>query len=90
MDCIADESEWRDRADGRQASLVKDAYLNSIPWNSMEDRLRAWDLGERVGRILSVYESEQLNDALQRRDRLGGNIAMLLANALNCWESVRE
>ena len=92
LDVISDESEWHPRPEEKQKPglSVKDVYLDTIPWNSREDRLRAWELGGRIGRITSAYGSELLNDALHRRNRTGGNIALLLANGLKFWESIHE
>lgn len=92
LDVISGGSEWQNDSDEKQEpglSLV-DVYLDTIPWNSREDRQRAWDLMRRIGSIADAYESELLNDALHRRNRTGGNIAQLLGNSLNVWESIGE
>jgi len=88
LDTIATEEKWS--KDETETLSVKETYLKTIPWNSYEDRLRAWELGERIGRINACYESEIRNDALHRKNRQGGNIASLLINALAHWNTIQE
>lgn len=88
LDTIATEEDWS--KDKTETESIKEVYLKRIPWNSYEDRLYAWDLGERLGRINACYESEIRNDALHRKNQQGGNIASLLINALTHWNTIQE
>ena len=87
LDSMSTDDEWG----GNPPKIsVKDAYLKRIPWNNRADRLRAWELGERLADLLGAYEYELRSDALKRRSRSGGSVAMLLLNSLQQWESIDE
>ena len=85
LDSIAREDKWKTNALEARRS-VKSAYLERLTWNTMQERLMAWDIYSRVGGIVSAYEAEVRNDALQRSQRDGGSVAMLLNNCLHEWE----
>jgi len=89
LDIISREERWGSSPTA-SGSSVKEAYLETLTWNTMQERLTAWETYSRVARIVSAYEAEVRSDALQRSQRDGGSVAMLLMNCLRDWESPRE
>lgn len=85
LDSISREDKWKTHSLEAGRS-VKNAYLEALTWNTMQERLIAWDIYSRIGGIVGAYEAEVRNDALRRSQREGGSIALLLNNCLLEWE----
>lgn len=67
---------------------IRDAYIDSIPWQARVDRERAFDLAMCLAPIKMAYEGELFNAAIGRANGSPEHAARCLAHALHRWQSM--